>query len=105
MLDKKRYEGRPLHRFLELYVLESIGELSQSDRQMLEKIAPKLKEIYGGGEYWFDAIAAAVKLPSDAPSAIRAMWNNNQKIARTNGVKLTPQEFAEMFVDDNFLDE
>ena len=58
MPDSKRYEGRPLHRFLELYVLEAIGELSPSDRQNLEKMAPKLKQIHGGGETWHEAIAA-----------------------------------------------
>jgi hypothetical protein len=102
MPDSKRYEGRPLHRLLELYVLESIGELSQSDRQNLEKMAPKLKQLYGGGESWHEAIAAAVRLPSDTPSAIRAMWEKNLETARSSGVTLTPQRFAEMFVDDNF---
>ena len=102
MSDSHRYEGRPLHRFLELYVLESIGELSQSDRKNLEKMAHKLKQIYGGGESWQESIAAAVGLSDDAPSEILAMWQKNLKTARAAGVTLTPQQFAEMFVDDNF---
>jgi hypothetical protein len=102
MPDNRRYEGRPLHRLLELYVLEAIGELPPADRQNLEKMAPKLKQIYGGGETWHEAIAGAVQFPPDTPSAIRAMWNRNLETARLSGVTLTPQQFAEMFVDDNF---
>jgi hypothetical protein len=61
-----------------------------------------LKQIYGGGETWQESIAAAVGLSDEAPSDILAMWQNNLETARAAGVKLTPQQFAEMFVDDNF---
>jgi hypothetical protein len=32
-----RYEGKPLLRLLECYVLDTIGELSPSDRRNLEQ--------------------------------------------------------------------
>jgi hypothetical protein len=39
------------------------------------------------------------------PDEVRRMWANNQDIARKNGLTLTAQQFAEMFVDENFAPE
>ena len=43
-----RYEGKPLLRLLELYVLKAIGELSQESEDSLKAMGPKLQAIYGG---------------------------------------------------------
>ncbi|UDL89496.1 hypothetical protein LGH82_31340 [Mesorhizobium sp. PAMC28654] len=67
-------------------------------------MGPKLQAIYGGDGQWDDAIAQAMHMPDEMPEAIRDMWARNQKIARDNNVTLTPQQFAEMFVDSNFAD-
>jgi hypothetical protein len=64
-------------------------------------MAPKLQAIYGGNGEWHEAISAAVHMPPDMPLAIRDMWAKNLEIARSNGVTLAPQTFAEMVVDDN----
>src|SRR5260221_10533043 len=101
MATNARYDGKPLRRLLELYVLRAIGELSQSDERTLEGMAPKLQAIYGGGGQWHEAIAAAVRMPTEMPAVIRDMWAKNLEIARSNGVTLPPQKFAEMFVDEN----
>lgn len=42
-------------------------------------------------------------MPDTMPEAIRDMWARNLKIARDNNVTLTPQQIAEMFVDENFV--
>ncbi|MEN3951234.1 hypothetical protein [Iodidimonas sp. SYSU 1G8] len=102
MASNPRYDGKPLLRLLELYVLRAIGELSQSEQQALERMAPKLQSIYGGNGEWHEAIAASVHMPPDMPIAIRDMWVRNLEIARANGATLAPQTFAEMVVDDNF---
>jgi hypothetical protein len=101
MAEKERYKGKPLLKLLELYVLDSIDELPESDRKTLEKMAPKLGELYGGCGTWKEAIAAAVRMPAHMPSAIRDMWQKNTQVARERGETLTPQQFAEMFVDTN----
>lgn len=101
MSTNPRYDGKPLLRLLELYVLGAIGELAQSEHDRLNAMAPKLQAIYGGGGQWQDAVAAAVHMPSEMPAAIRDMWARNLEIARVNGVTLPPQQFAEMFVDEN----
>ena len=101
MADNPRYEGKPLLRLLELYVLSAIDELSEADRQTLERMAPKLQALYGGHGEWQEAVATAVHMPADVPIAIREIWGKNLEIARVNGVTLHPQAFAEMFVDEN----
>ncbi|MER9434913.1 hypothetical protein [Mesorhizobium sp. M0618] len=102
MATNPRYDGQPLLRLLELYVLWVIGELSQESEDGLKKMAPKLQSIYGGDGQWHDAIAQAMHMPEGMPAAIRDMWAKNLKIARDNNVTLNPQQFAEMFVDNNF---
>lgn len=98
-----RYDGKPLLRLLELYVLRSIDKLLPEDQRTLEGIAPKLQALYGGNGDWHEAVAAAVRMSAHMPAAIRDMWTRNVEIARINGVTLHPQNFAEMFVDENFL--
>jgi len=101
MANDPCYDGKPLLRLLELYVLMVIDELPAGDRQILERMAPKLQAVYGGNGEWHDAVATAVHMPVNMPVAIREMWAKNLEIARTNGVELPPQMFAEMFVDKN----
>ncbi len=103
MVSTSRYDSKPLLRLLELYVLRAIGELPSKERQTLEGMAPKLQAIYGGNGEWHEAIAAALHMPADMPTAIEGMWVRNLEVARSNGVTLHPQTFAEMVVDDNFL--
>jgi hypothetical protein len=104
MTDSSRYNGQPMLRLLELYVLWAVGELPQAEQNTLKTMALKLQSIYGGGGDWQDAIAAAMHMPSEMPEAIRDMWVRNLEIARTNGITLPPQQFAEMFVDENLAD-
>jgi hypothetical protein len=101
MASNPRYDGKPLLRLLELYVLKAIDQLPEAERQTLERMAPRLHAIYGGNGEWHEAVAAAVHMPADMPIAIRDMWARNIEIARANGVTLHPQMFAEMFVDEN----
>lgn len=101
MASPSRYEGKPLLRLLELYVLRAIGELSVSEQKTLLGMTPKLQEIYGKSGDWHEVIASAVQLPPEMPEAIREMWQRNVEIAQANNVTLSPQDFAQMFVDEN----
>ena len=101
MVTDTRYDGKPLLRLLELYVLRAIGELPAAEEATLNAMAPKLQALYGGGGHWYEAVAASVHLPDSISDTIRSMWRKNRDIARANRVALTPQKFAEMFVDDN----
>lgn len=102
MSDNARYDGKPLLRLLELYVLKALGELPALEEETLAKLAPKLQAIYGGKGQWHEAIEAAVRMPADMPQQIRDMWAQNLEIAQTKNVPaLSAQQFAELFVDEN----
>jgi hypothetical protein len=101
-MNDNRYEGKPLLRLVELYVLHLLDELPAAEQETMNKLAPKLQTVYGGNGAWHEAIAAAVHMPAEMPQFIRDMWEKNLEIARANNVPaLTPQKFAEMFVDEN----
>lgn len=102
MTANPRYDGKALLRLLELYVLRAIGELSQAEEDKLVAMAPKLHSLYGGSGEWHEAIAASMKMPPNMPALIQEIWTKNREIAHANQVTLAPQQFAEMFVDENF---
>ena len=101
MNSDSRYEGKPLLRLLELYVLKTIDELSESEAKTLESMTPKLRATYGVSGTWDEVIAAVAGLTDDVSIAIRKMWLQNLNLAKDRGVELTPQRFSEMFVDAN----
>lgn len=101
--NPERYAGKPMLRLLELYVLWSLDHLSDDEASRLQAMAPKLTGTFGGDGTWQDAITTTMELPENMPELIREMWAKNQQIAVTNGVELSPQQFAEMFVDSNLV--
>ena len=102
MSDNVRYDGKPLLRLLELYILKALDELPAVEQETLTRLAPKLQAIYGGNGTWHGALEAAVHMPADMPQQIRDMWTKNIEIAQANNVPpLSAQKFAEMFVDEN----
>src|SRR4051794_7669239 len=98
-MSGSRYEGRPLLRLLELYVLAAIGQLSQADEERLVAMTPKLREVYKTEGNWQEVIAHAMHLRPNISERIREVWTKNMEIARQNNATLVPQQFAEMFVD------
>ena len=102
MENNPRYNGKPLLKLLEFYVLWVIGELPEEVDNSLKPMAPKLHALDGGDGQWQGAIAASVHLSEEIPAEIRKLWARNLEIARENNVTLSPQKFSEMFVDENF---
>jgi hypothetical protein len=100
-MNTERYAGKPLLRLLELYTLWSINHLSAENQQTLELMSPKLNKTFGGDGSWQSAIEAAMELPANMPQLIRDLWQKNLGISEEHGVELSPQQFAEMFVDSN----
>jgi hypothetical protein len=101
-MDSGRYEGKPLLRLLELYVLWASDTLSDDDEARLFAMAPKLSEAFGGDGSWQSAIATAMQFPANMPQLIAENWAKNRALAQAEGVDLLPQRFAETFVDANF---
>ena len=103
MHSNSRYDGQPLLRLLECYVLWAIGELPEAQANSLLEMTPKLRSVYGSKGAWQEIVAGTVGMTSEMPEHLRALWARNLEIARQNGVLLSPQRFAEMVVDDNFV--
>jgi len=101
--EVERYAGKPLLRILECYVLHAIGELDVDTQEKLAALSPKLGEVYGRTGDWVAIVSSELSLPDDLPTLIVDSWHQNQRIAREHHVSLTPQRFAEMFVDDNLM--
>jgi hypothetical protein len=97
-----RYEGKPLLKLLESYVLWAIGQLPEKDSALLEEMTPKLRSIYGVQGEWPQIISAVMQFPPNMPMLVKNLWTKNTEIATKNHATLTPQHFAEMLVDSNF---
>jgi hypothetical protein len=83
-------------------VLASIDQLGVSEIETLRAMQPELAQLYGREGTWDQIVVGEMQLPADLPDRIRAMWERNQNIAAEAGVTLSAQQFAEMFVDQNF---
>ena len=101
MSSNPRYDGKPLLRLIELYVIDAVGALTSEQKRNLDAMSPKLCQLYGTTGDWRTAIAKAMAFPETMPHSIREMWSRNQQIAKQNGAELTAEAFAEMFVDAN----
>ena len=66
----RRYEGKPLLRLLECYVLHAIGELSKEQIQKLDKMTPKLQQVYKLEGTWIDIIENVMDFSREMPLQI-----------------------------------
>jgi hypothetical protein len=97
-----RYQGKPLLRLLECYVLDAIGSLTDDERKNLATMQPKLEKVYNRSGTWQKMIEEEMDFSSQMRDSIVQVWLHNQQIANEKGIELPPQKFAEMFVDHNF---
>lgn len=97
-----RYEGKPLLRLLECYVLAAIDQLDDAQRAALERMEAKLSAIYNRSGTWLEIIRDEMEFPESLPVKIREVWENNLARLRANGQPIDPNEFAVAFVDQNF---
>lgn len=99
-----RYEGKPLLRLLECYVLAAIDQLDDEQRDTLQKMAPKLAAVCSRQGTWSDIIRDEIGFPESLPMKIREIWEHNLTTLRERGVAVDPNEFAMAVVDQNFPD-
>jgi len=102
MTSMERYEGRPLARLVECYVLDAIGMLPDVYRQNLEKMEPYLTKTFNIGGNWKEIVASVMEFPETMPATIERLWHKNLGIAKAQGAPVIPEEFAMAFVDQNF---
>ncbi len=99
---KQRYQERPFLRFIDFYVLWSIGHLDVAQAEALERMERKLREIFGEDGPWQIIVARQMDFPDTLPSTIRSIWENGSAKARKQNWTPDPLEFMRQFVDINF---
>jgi hypothetical protein len=88
-------------RLLESYVLWSIGQLPETDANLLRQMTPKLQAVYKVQGDWPQIVSTVMQLPPNLPATLIDLWTKNTEIARQHKMTLAPLDFAKMFVDQN----
>lgn len=102
MTQNNRYDGKPMLRLAELYVLWTINEISEQDEANTQALTPKLRALFNHDGQWYEIIPSVLGLPETAGDEIRRIWATTQESLAAENVSIPPQAFAEKFVDDNF---
>lgn len=102
-LDPERYKGKPLLRILELYVLWAIKAIEPEQESELRKLTPALRSAFKQHGTWREVVEAQMGFPPELPSKILTLWKENCEMAERAKTSISPQQFAELFVDDNLV--
>ena len=97
-----RYEGKPLLRLIECYILDSIDQLTSEQVATLVSMEPKLRAALGVTGTWKEIVAKTMDFPDTFPAQIKEIWQRNLDMAASKGASVSPEEFAMTFVDENF---
>jgi len=99
--EPARYRGRPLVLVLESYVLAAIGALPAAQNPRMARMVARA---FGSGPDWMASVRRALGLPPSVDAELRAMWEENQRVTRAQGIELKPIQFAKLVVDQNFAE-
>jgi hypothetical protein len=94
-----RYDGKPLLRLIELWILWVIGEIETVDEARLKEMEPKLRATWKREGTWHELIQAMLDLPSTLPDELRAMWQRNLETARKQGAPPPREMFMKSIAD------
>lgn len=97
-----RYAGKPLLKFVDLFVLDCIGGLEASHRATLEELTPKLQQAFSSTGTWQELVMEQMGWKPGIREAIASLYVKNQSIAiRDGGAAMSPMEFVHEFVKAN----
>lgn len=97
-----RYAGKPFLKFVDLFVLDCIGELDPSHLASLEALTPKLRHAFNStGGTWQELVMAQLGWKPAIRDAIKTLWEKNQAIAIRDGGAMSPMDFVVEFVKAN----
>ena len=102
-MAKDRYQGKPLLRLLELYVLRAIGHLTSNDESRLQGMAPLLSQTYNVDGSWHEILRAVMEFPPNMPEILAGIWQRNVDAAKAQGAHADPEQFAMAVTDKNFV--
>lgn len=98
--NESRYEGQPMLRLMDSYVLDAIGLLDEQYAATLREQAPKLATVFGvQAETWQSIVEQAMHMPPDSQETVVRAWNTYQREYSEHGEAADPVEFAHTMVD------
>jgi hypothetical protein len=97
-----RYHGKPFLKIAESFVMKAIGMIEPATEITLEKMTPKLQEIYGTTGTWDEITRKVLNLPEGIEAEIRGLWERNRGIAEKENHVLSAEEFTAAYVDKFF---
>lgn len=97
-----RYDDNPFLRLLDCYILDTIGELSDDQREVLATLEPKLRQTFNASGSWLEMVAAQMDFVDTVPEKIRSFWLGYVEAAKVQGLPALPGDFVKSFVSQNF---
>jgi len=85
-------------------VLDTIGQLGDEQRAALERMEPKLREIYKTDGGWAQIVARQMDFPDELAQQIQGIWRGYGEQAARQGIEPNANEFVIQFIDRNFPD-
>ena len=101
-MSADRYEGRPMLRLLDCYILDVIGQLPPQQQATLEKLEPTLAETFGTSGRWQEIVEEQMGLLPSVTLGIETLWVSYQADEERLGRQAKAGEFVREFVDQNF---
>ena len=101
-MSQDRYDGRPLLRLLDCYILDTIGELPQAQQETLQRIEPNLQQAFGSTAGWRGIVEEQMGLLPSVALGMETLWANFQQDEQRLGNHAKPSDFVRAFVDQNF---
>ncbi|HEY0061795.1 MAG TPA: hypothetical protein VGC21_06720 [Telluria sp.] len=98
-----RYEGKPFLKFVDSFILKTIGALDPDMEVKLAAVTPKLRQTFDSEGTWEDIVMEQLDYGPEVRGAIRQLWEANQALARQAGGELTPMQFVTVFVAENIM--
>jgi hypothetical protein len=99
LLQHPRYKDNPVYYFVERLVIDTVEGLPP---ELQDEIAQTIRTDMNG---WRRKVKELATLSETFEVAVLDLWYRNSKIAADRGEILSARDFAELFVDNYFLDD
>ncbi|HIT76596.1 MAG TPA: hypothetical protein IAA98_13515 [Candidatus Avipropionibacterium avicola] len=95
-----RYDGRPMLRLLDSYVLDRLGLLDATTARGLAAQAPTLAQALGvGATDWPSIVEQTMDLPPEFSGAVVEAWAQFREAQQSRGITPDPIEFTHLTTD------
>ena len=98
-MNNSRYDGKPLLRLVELWVLWVIDEIDPRDVTRLTEIEPSLRQTWSFDGTWHEMIEELLQLSPTLRDELRAMWRRNLETARQQNAEAPTVMFSQSIAD------